>query len=203
VLALTPAAIDIDSGVACILTLKRRKRVVRQVPLPPNLLTTVALELHDSVALCEGCRGGGRYHRDARNAQGIAARLRRQRFPVKRAAASCSTLARPRLIAHDGDLCRRRRARGTLFCQKDVVTLSAYSGIRDPGSGAELTIRFGKSNNRTHFGGIPSTTLEGGCHRENNFQSITFPYRRRGLSTSLRSCVCAASRPPTKWYVST
>jgi len=35
VLALTPAAIDLDSGVANIETLKRRKRgVVRQVPLP-------------------------------------------------------------------------------------------------------------------------------------------------------------------------
>lgn len=39
VLALTPAAIDIESGVASIQTLKRRKRgIVRQVPLPPNLL---------------------------------------------------------------------------------------------------------------------------------------------------------------------
>jgi integrase/recombinase XerD len=39
VLALTPAAIDIDSGVASIETLKRRKRgVVRQVPLPPKVL---------------------------------------------------------------------------------------------------------------------------------------------------------------------
>jgi integrase/recombinase XerD len=39
VLALTPAAIDLDTGVACIETLKRRKRgVVRQVPLPDDLL---------------------------------------------------------------------------------------------------------------------------------------------------------------------
>jgi integrase/recombinase XerD len=39
VLALTPAAIDIDSGVANIHTLKRRKRgIVRQVPLPHELL---------------------------------------------------------------------------------------------------------------------------------------------------------------------
>jgi len=39
VLALTPAAIDIDSGVANIETLKRRKRgIVRQVPLPPKML---------------------------------------------------------------------------------------------------------------------------------------------------------------------
>ena len=39
VLALTPAAIDIESGVAIIQTLKRRKRgIVRQVPLPPDTL---------------------------------------------------------------------------------------------------------------------------------------------------------------------
>ena len=39
VLALTPASIDIESGVASIQTLKRRKRgVVRQVPLPSDVL---------------------------------------------------------------------------------------------------------------------------------------------------------------------
>jgi len=39
VLALTPASIDIESGVASITTLKRRRRgVVRQVPLPDELL---------------------------------------------------------------------------------------------------------------------------------------------------------------------
>jgi integrase len=39
VLALTPAAIDIDSGVANLCTLKRRRRgIVRQVPLPPHVL---------------------------------------------------------------------------------------------------------------------------------------------------------------------
>lgn len=39
VLALTPAAIDIESGVANLETLKRRKRgIVRQVPLPRDLL---------------------------------------------------------------------------------------------------------------------------------------------------------------------
>jgi integrase/recombinase XerD len=38
-LALTPAAIDLESGVASIETLKRRKRgIVRQVPLPPDVL---------------------------------------------------------------------------------------------------------------------------------------------------------------------
>jgi integrase len=39
VLALTPAAIDIDGGVANIETLKRRRRgIVRQVPLPTDVL---------------------------------------------------------------------------------------------------------------------------------------------------------------------
>jgi integrase len=45
VLALTPAAIDIESGVANLETLKRRKRgIVRQVPLPENVLND--LERH-------------------------------------------------------------------------------------------------------------------------------------------------------------
>jgi integrase len=39
VLALSPAAIDIESGVASIETLKHRKRgIVRQIPSPPNVL---------------------------------------------------------------------------------------------------------------------------------------------------------------------
>jgi hypothetical protein len=39
VLALTPDAIDIESGVASILTLKRRNRgITRQVSLPPEVL---------------------------------------------------------------------------------------------------------------------------------------------------------------------
>jgi integrase len=72
-LVLTPAAIDIEGGVACIPTIKRRKRgIIRQIPLPPNVLqelnrvfklwiaqrdpqlvntATVALEPHDRLAL--------------------------------------------------------------------------------------------------------------------------------------------------------
>jgi len=39
VLALTPASIDIENGAVSIQTLKRRKRgIIRQVPLPPDLL---------------------------------------------------------------------------------------------------------------------------------------------------------------------
>jgi len=44
-LALVPAAIDIDSGVASIETLKRRRRgIVRQVPLPSSLLIALDRE---------------------------------------------------------------------------------------------------------------------------------------------------------------
>lgn len=47
ILALTPAAIDIDSGVANIMTLKRRKRgLVRQVPLPRLLLGKLNRTFH-------------------------------------------------------------------------------------------------------------------------------------------------------------
>jgi integrase/recombinase XerD len=47
ILALTPAAFDIDSGVANIITLKRRKRgLVRQVPLPRKFLGELNQAFH-------------------------------------------------------------------------------------------------------------------------------------------------------------
>jgi integrase/recombinase XerD len=47
ILALTPAAIDIESGVANITTLKRRKRgIVRQVPLPHGVLSELDHVFH-------------------------------------------------------------------------------------------------------------------------------------------------------------
>jgi integrase/recombinase XerD len=47
ILALTPAAIDIDSGVANIITLKRRKPgIVRQVPLPHSVLGELNRAFH-------------------------------------------------------------------------------------------------------------------------------------------------------------
>jgi integrase/recombinase XerD len=47
ILALTPAAIDLDSGVANITTLKRRKRgIVRQVPLPRGVLDELNRAFH-------------------------------------------------------------------------------------------------------------------------------------------------------------
>jgi integrase/recombinase XerD len=45
VLALTPSLIDVESGVASLKTLKRRRRgIVRQVPLPPDLLNDLDRE---------------------------------------------------------------------------------------------------------------------------------------------------------------
>jgi integrase/recombinase XerD len=53
-LVLTPASIDIESGVASIQTLKRRKRgVVRQVPLPPAVLAALDLEFELREAQCD------------------------------------------------------------------------------------------------------------------------------------------------------
>lgn len=53
VLGLTPSAIDLDTGVACIETLKRRKRgIVRQVPLPDGLLRE--LDRTFGLTLCRG-----------------------------------------------------------------------------------------------------------------------------------------------------
>jgi integrase/recombinase XerD len=47
ILALTPAAIDLDSGVANITTLKRRKcGIVRQVPLPHSVLSELNRAFH-------------------------------------------------------------------------------------------------------------------------------------------------------------
>jgi integrase/recombinase XerD len=58
VLALTPASIDIEGGVASIQTLKRRKRgIIRQVPLPPSVLR--------ELERCFGLRG---LQRDAHSA---------------------------------------------------------------------------------------------------------------------------------------
>jgi integrase/recombinase XerD len=58
VLALTPAAIDIESGVANIETLKRRKRgIVHQVPLPRDSLRE--LNHFFRMAAGQGCHGRG------------------------------------------------------------------------------------------------------------------------------------------------
>ncbi len=44
VLALTPASFQVESGIVAIRTLKRRRFVVREVPLPPRLMRALDLE---------------------------------------------------------------------------------------------------------------------------------------------------------------
>jgi integrase len=120
VLALTPAAIGIESGVASIQTLKRRKRgIVRQVPLPPNVLRelnrvfTLRIAQRDPQlarlrlwrwSRTTAWRYGGRNHWHARNAEGPATWVRGERFSIQRSAAPRSAVARPCLAAHDGNL---------------------------------------------------------------------------------------------------
>lgn len=48
VLALSPASFQIEVGVVTIITLKRRKRCVREVPIPPELMQ--ALDRHFEIA---------------------------------------------------------------------------------------------------------------------------------------------------------
>jgi integrase len=126
VLALTPAAIDIESGVASILTLKHRKRgIVRQVPQPPKVLHGLdrLFELRiaqrdprlATLRLWRWSRTTGWcYVRAVMAAVGITGTpampkgLRHgfsvNAFPIKRAAASRSALARARFVAHHGNL---------------------------------------------------------------------------------------------------
>src|SRR5579864_2313003 len=114
ILALTAAAIDIDSGVANIETLKRRKPgVFRQVPLPRHVLrgldrsfrlrsrqrdpnrtndrlwtwsrTTAWRRIKKIMAAAKA-------RRNARHTQRIASWIRCQRISVERAASPCPTL---------------------------------------------------------------------------------------------------------------
>jgi integrase/recombinase XerD len=123
VLALTPATIDLEIGVANFRTLKRRKAgFIRQVPLPDDLLDdlersfdlrtrqrdpacadkrlwpwcrTTAWRTVKFFMAAADIRGG------ARHTKGLAAGLRRQCLSIQCAAASCSTLARACLAARD------------------------------------------------------------------------------------------------------
>jgi hypothetical protein len=80
VLALTPAAIDTDSG-------------SRSGPAAYDE-AALGLEPNVRVALCESGYGDGRDHRRARDAEKLAAWLRRERVPIQCAAASRPALAR-------------------------------------------------------------------------------------------------------------
>ena len=67
VLALTPASMDIESGVASITTLKRRKRgIVRQVPLPPEVLVELDHEFELRSAQHDPVLANGRIWRFSR-----------------------------------------------------------------------------------------------------------------------------------------
>ena len=101
VLALTPAAIDIESGVAYIrdsqtpqarrrsagaaaagFASRTRSRVQaadRAAGSAACDQAALALEPHDRMAVCEGGHGDGRHYRHARDAEGLAAWLRRER----------------------------------------------------------------------------------------------------------------------------
>jgi integrase len=59
VLALTPASFQIGRGVVALVTLKRRRHVVREVPIPPGLMR--ALDRHFDLAAAQ--RDPGRAHR--------------------------------------------------------------------------------------------------------------------------------------------
>jgi integrase/recombinase XerD len=66
-LALVPAAFDIESGAASITTLKRRRPgIIRQVPLPPDLLTNLDRTFGLSAAQRDPERAGERIWRFSR-----------------------------------------------------------------------------------------------------------------------------------------
>ena len=140
ILAVTPAAIDIDSGVVNIVTLKRRKRgMVRQVPLPRNVIgkldhtfhlratrsrfclsADLEMEPNDSMAAGQGSHGGGPCYGYASHAKGIAPRLWRECVSVAGAAALGAALARACIVTYHIYLCRRDRSRGARVCHAHV-----------------------------------------------------------------------------------
>ena len=152
VLALTPAAIDIESGVASIQTLKRRKRgIVRQVPLPPIVLHELDRVFKLRIAQRDPQLATARLWRWSRttawryvkavmaaagitgtpgHAERLAAWLRRQRLSIQRAAASCSALARACFAAHHGDLRRCCWPRRALVRGEDVGRFVSIGAIR-------------------------------------------------------------------------
>jgi integrase len=119
-LALTPAAIDIESGTASFETLKRRKRgFVRQVPLPRDLLSQLNQVFRLRFRQRDPELAGARlwtWSRHARHAEGITTWLWCERLSGQRASPLGATLARSRFAKDDLDLWRRNGARGTCIC---------------------------------------------------------------------------------------
>jgi hypothetical protein len=155
ILALTPAAIDLDSGVANITTLKRRRRgIVRQVRPPasqrdrqtrPGLSSSTAptrsrfslsadleMEPNNRMAASEGGHDSGRRKPCGSDAKRTSTRLRGQRYREPRTAASDSAMARPCLTEDDGDLLRRLRPGRTCVCNSDVERIRLRSEQRGP-----------------------------------------------------------------------
>ena len=142
VLALTPPRSISRAALRAFRTLMRRKRgIVRQVPLPPNLLRELDRVFRLRIAqrdpelatlrlwrwsrttawrYVKSVMAGAGYRGHTRHAEGFAARLRRQRPSVRRSTASRSTLAWPRVAADDGNLRRCGRTRGAVICRADV-----------------------------------------------------------------------------------
>jgi integrase/recombinase XerD len=129
VLALTPASIDIESGVASIQTLKRRKRgLIRQVPLPFHLLDELDREFKLREAQHDPELTKQRIWRFSRttawrrvkkimaaaNISGTPAMPKglRHGFGVNAFQSSVprAALARPCVFAHDRDIRRRDRS---------------------------------------------------------------------------------------------
>ena len=145
--ALTPATIDIESGVASIETLKRRKRgTVRQVPLPLDLLDELNIvfglalaqrnpELASKRIWSFSRSTAWRYVKRVMRVAGVTGtpampKGLRHAFGVKclsieRAAASRSALARSCLASDDFYIWQRDRSRGTRLRRADVESADA------------------------------------------------------------------------------
>ena len=142
ILALTPAAIDIDSGVANIVTLKRRRRgIVRQVPLPRSVLGELNRVFHLRQRQREPDSAYRRIWRWSRttawrrvkevmmaaSVSGLQASPKGLRhdfgcecLSVAGAAAFSTTVARSCVASHNCHLCRRDRYRGACVCRSNV-----------------------------------------------------------------------------------
>mgnify|MGYP002400056501 CR=1 FL=1 len=135
-LALRANAFDLGDCIVAFETLKRRRRgIIRQVPLPAELIRQldVAFELrarHYRLASRQAADGSGRGERSGGDAQGPAPRLRCHRVPERGAAASGAALARPRLARHHRDLRRRVRPGGTRIRRENLVRPAASADGR-------------------------------------------------------------------------
>ena len=141
ILAVTPAAIDIDSGVVNIVTLNAASAAWSgKSPCPGTLSVSsitpsifgdvntiqiclsadLEMEPNDSMAAGQGSHGGGPCYGYASLAKGIAPRLWRECVSVAGAAALGAALARACIVMYHIYLCRRDRSRGARVCHAHV-----------------------------------------------------------------------------------